>query len=148
MRVYATAADFYDFVGTDQPTVPDPDNPGEMIPLTEKDLNAKLRRASGQVESYVRTARYQTDEDGYPTDAAVSEALRDATCAQADYWTATDDVTGGDAIAGPVKIGSVQLGGTATGGASSRSAADTRRSDEAIQILRNAGLILSAVNHT
>lgn len=148
MRVYATAADYYDFIGDDQPTVPDPDNPGQTRPLTEKDLNARLRRASAQVESYIRTSRYQTDDDGYPTDATVADALRDATCAQANFWSETDDITGGGAIAGPVKIGSVSLGGTAVGGASSRTVADTRRSDEAITILRTAGLITSSTAHT
>ncbi|WP_336633588.1 MULTISPECIES: hypothetical protein [unclassified Microbacterium] len=148
MRVYATAADYYAFIGTTQPTIPDPGNPGHTIPLPEEDMNARLRRASGQVESYVRTARYATDPDGYPTDPAIADALRDATCAQADYWAETDDPTGGGAVAGPVKIGSVSLGGTAVGGASSRSAADTRRADEAVIILRNAGLIASATKHT
>jgi hypothetical protein len=136
-RVYATRFDYYEFIGE----TPDP------MPVVEKDLDASLRRASSQVESHVRTAVYATDDDGYPTDVTVSDALRDATCAYVAYWDETGDVTGAGAIAGPMKIGSVSLGGTATGGASSRTPADTRRSDEAITILRNAGLISSVAAH-
>lgn len=132
-RVYATESDYLEF--TEDDTAPDK-------------IDSLLRRASAQVESHIRTAMYATDDDGYPTDAAVADALRDATCAYVVYWQETDDVTGAGAIAGPVKIGSVSLGGTSTGGASSRTPADTRRSDEAITILRNAGLIGAAVAHS
>lgn len=132
-RIYATESDYLAFAEDD---------------IAPDKIDSKLRRASAQVESHIRTAVYDTDDDGYPTDAAVADALRDATCAYVAYWEETDDITGAEAIAGPVKIGSVALGGTSTGGASSRTAADTRRSDEAITILRNAGLIGSAVAHT
>lgn len=136
MPVYATQSDYYDFLGVTDPG-------GNDLELT-----ARLRRASSQIASYTRTARYEVNAEGAPTDEKVVEALRDATCAQAAYWDTTDDITGGEAVAGPVKIGSVSLGGTAVGGASSRTAADTRRSDEAIIILRNAGLITTATAHT
>lgn len=136
MRVYATLADYYDFIGGDLPDEPD------------TALEALLRRASSQVESHIRLARYTVDEDGYPTDLIITDALRDATCAYVEYWQETDDVTGAGAIEGPVKIGSVSLGGTAVGGASSRTVADTRRSDEAVTILRNAGLITGIIAHS
>lgn len=132
-RVYATESDYLEF--TEDDIAPDR-------------IDSLLRRASAQVESHIRTAVYDTDEDGYPTDPDVSDALRDATCAYVAYWNETDDVTGAEAVAGPVKIGSVSLGGTATGGASTRTPADTRRSDEALTILRNAGLIGSAIAHS
>lgn len=132
-RVYATDSDYLEFTEEDE---------------APERLESKLRRASAQVESHIRTARYVTDDDGYPTDQAIGDALRDATCAYVAYWEETDDITGAEAVAGPVKIGSVSLGGTSTGGASSRTPGDTRRSDEAITILRNAGLIGSAVAHT
>lgn len=133
-RVYARPAEYAKFAGTED--------------FDEDAMKALLRRASSQVESHIRAARYATDDDGYPTDPDVSDALRDATCAYAAYWDETGDPTGADAMAGPVKILSVSLGGTATGGASSRTVADVRRSDEAITILRNAGLISSAVGHS
>jgi hypothetical protein len=132
-RVYATESDYLEFAEED---------------IAPDKIDSLLRRASAQVESHIRTAVYLTDDDGYPTDATIADALRDATCAYVAYWRETDDVTGAEAVAGPVKIGSVSLGGTSTGGASSRTPADTRRSDEAITILRNAGLIGSAVAHT
>jgi len=131
--VYATESDYLEF--TEDDVAPDR-------------IDSLLRRASAQVESHIRTAVYITDEDGYPADAAISDALRDATCAYVAYWDETDDVTGAQAIAGPVKIGSVSLGGTSTGGASSRTAGDTRRADEAVTILRNAGLITAVTAHT
>lgn len=132
-RVYARPAEYAKFVGNED--------------FDEDAMKALLRRASQQVDSHLRTARYDIDEDGYPTDPDVADALRDATCAYAAYWDETGDVTGADAIAGPVQILSVRLG-TDRSSASSRNPADTRRSDEAVVILRNAGLIGSAVSHT
>ncbi|GAB2519473.1 hypothetical protein [Paramicrobacterium agarici] len=138
-RTYATPSDYFDFLDGE---IPDP------VP-DEQQLKAKLRRASIVIDGRLRLAVYDTDEDGYPTDADVSEALKDATCAQADWFTETDDITGADSQAGVVKIGSVSLGGSgATGGASNaRSAGASRISPEAVEILRNAGLLRSAVAH-
>lgn len=140
MRTYATASDLLDFMGGEVPTGPDGSD------LTDAQINALLRRASTQVESYVRLARYSVDEDGYPTDPAVSQALTDATCAQAAWWDDTGDVSGADAIAGPTKILSVSLGGGNTA-SNQRTAAEARASDEAITILKNAGLIMARVDH-
>jgi len=146
-RVYATAAEYYDFIGEDQPTTT-PEGGGDPVPVVEKELDALLRRASRQVDSHIRAAVYATDDNGLPTDTAVEAALRDATCAYVAYWQETGDPTGADAMQGPVKSLSGSLGGTATGGASSRTPADVRRSDEAVQILRNAGLISAVVAHS
>lgn len=140
MRTYATAADYYVFTGGEQPV----DENDE--PVTDRELNAVLRRASTQVESYVRLARYDVDDDGYPIDPAVAEAMTEATCAQVTWWDETGDVTGADAISGVTKILSVSLGSTAAG--VQRSPAETRASSEAITILRNAGLITAFVAHT
>jgi hypothetical protein len=133
-RVYAKPSEYAKFIGSDD--------------FDDDAIKALLRRASAQVEAHVRTAHYLTDDDGYPTDAVVSDALRDATCAYAAYWDETGDPTGADAVAGPTRILSVSLGGTATGGASSRTAADARRSEEALTILRNAGLIGAGILHS
>lgn len=145
--VYATASDYYDFLGDDDPNE-DADGDPIPSPVADRKLDALLRRAANQVDSHIRGAVYETDEDGYPTEQHIADALRDATCAYAAYWDDTDDISGGAAIAGPVKIGSVAIGGTATGGASSRSATDTRISDEAIIILRNAGLLSTVVSYS
>jgi hypothetical protein len=132
-RVYAKPSDYEKFVGTDD--------------YDETEIKSLLRRASNEVDGHIRGAVYDTDDAGMPTATAVSEAVRDATCAYVAYWQETGDPTGGDAIAGPVKILSVTLGGTATGGASSRTPADARRSDEALTILRNAGLISTVTGY-
>jgi hypothetical protein len=136
LPVYAKVSDLKKFLGV------------EELDASDTEAKAGLRRASNEVRGLTRTTVYETDDDGLPTDTAVLEAFKDATCAFVAYWDETGDITGGNAIAGPVKILSVTLGGTATGGASSRSAADARRADEAVTILRNAGLIGSAVSHT
>ncbi|GGD33112.1 hypothetical protein GCM10010915_11870 [Microbacterium faecale] len=141
MRTYATAADYYVFTGGEQPV-----NENDE-PVTDRELNALLRRASIQVESYVRLARYDTDDDGYPVDPDVSEAMTEATCAQVTWWDETGDVTGADAISGVTKILSVSLGSGNTAGGQ-RSPAEARASAEAITILENAGLITAFVAHT
>ena len=135
LPVYAKTSDLVKFLGVEE---------------LEDEAGAKagLRRASNEVRGLTRTALYETDDDGLPTDAAVLEAFKDATCAFVAYWDETGDITGGNAMAGPMKILSVSIGGTPTGGASSRTAADARRADEAVTILRNAGLISSSVAHT
>ena len=140
MRTYATATDLLDFMGGEAPTGPDGSD------LSESQTNALLRRASAQVESYVRLARYAVDEDGYPTDPDVSQALTDATCAQAAWWDETGDVTGADATAGPTMSLSVSLGGNGTA-ANQRTSAEARVSAEAVTILRNAGLITARIDH-
>ena len=136
-RIYATAAEFETFTG----------GPADG---TAEQVNAKLRRASIVIEGMTRLSVYPTDEDGMPSDLDHLEAFRDATCAQLDWWGDTDDVTGAESQAGPTKIGSVSFGGSgASGGAANtKSAATSRLAPEAAEILRNAGLISSAVSHS
>lgn len=148
-RVYATAADYYDFIGDDQPMTT-PAEGQEPQPVTEKDLNARLRRASSVIDSLTRHDRYDVDEDGYATDERVSEAFKDATCAQADWWADTDDVTGAEAQGGTVSIGSVSIGarGRTSGLSGAPDPQASRVAPEAIEILRNAGLMRASVAHT
>ncbi|TQL46675.1 hypothetical protein FB562_2199 [Homoserinimonas aerilata] len=147
-RVYATAADYYDFIGDDQPTTT-PEGGGDPVPLTEKDLNARLRRASTVVDGIVRFSVYDVDDDNMPTDPDISDAFTEATCAQAAWFDDTDDLTGAESQTGPTRIGSVSFGGSgASGGATNtKSAATSRIAPEAVQILTNAGLITSTVQH-
>lgn len=113
-------------------------------------LLKRLRAASVEVEKLTRRARYATDDDGYPTDAGVSDVFSEATCAIAEYWGITDDVTGAEAVAGAVKIGSVSLGTTSSNNdtLTERQKLERRIGTRAIDILTNAGLIQAAVAHT
>jgi len=113
-------------------------------------LLKRLRSASIEVEKLTRLAWYAVDVDGYPTDGDVSAAFTEATVAIVEHWEITDDPTGAEALQGAVKIGSVSLG-TTSSAASSTSAIDklaARIGERAIDILTNAGLRSSAVNHT
>lgn len=135
-RVYATLADFEDFT--------DGDHSEESVDVT----NAKLRRASGVIDGLTRHSKFEIDDEGYPTDADISDAFRDATCAQMAFWDDTDDVTGAASQDGTFSIGSVSIGArgrTAGNGAPDASAA--RVAPEAVDILVNAGLISAITGH-
>lgn len=148
-RVYATAADYYDFTGEDQPMTT-PAEGQEPQPLTEKDLNASLRRASSVIDSHTRHDVYDVDEDGYPTDADIADAFKKATCAQADWFAETQDLTGAIAQEGTVAIGSVSLGarGRTSGLSGAPDPGASRIAPEAVELLRNAGLMRSSARHT
>lgn len=113
-------------------------------------LGKRLRSASIEVEKLTRRAVYETDDEGYPTDADVADAMSEATCAIVEYWESTDDPDGAESIAGAVKIGSVSLG-TTSSAQTSKSPYERlleRIGTRAVDILTNAGLIPSAVAHT
>lgn len=128
-RVYATAADYDEFAD-------------EPFDGTEQQLTKRLRRASADVDSLTRLSQYRVDEDGMPLDQEIADAFMEATCAQVEYWETTGDPTGAESQMGPVRIGSVSLGGSGVGGSakSTGTAAGSRISPEAIEILQNAGL--------
>lgn len=77
-RVYATEDDYKTWTGDDTATA----------------TTAQLRNASLVVDELLATAVYDVDEDDLPTDDAVIEALRDATCAQLEWWNETGDTSG------------------------------------------------------
>ncbi len=136
-RVYATLADFEDF--TD----------GDHADESEDVTNAKLRRASSVIDGLTRRSVYDIDDDGYPTDADVADAFKDATCAQMAWWDENDDVTGAASQEGATSIGSVSIGATGRStGHGAPAAAASRIAPEAVQILTNAGLLGSVVAHT
>ena len=66
---YATVAELTEFTGTQAPA--------QAIRL--------LTRASEVLDDHVIT-RYDVDTDGLPTDSDTAAALRDAACAQVEYW--------------------------------------------------------------
>lgn len=75
MRIYATLADYQTWLEDTPPA----------------GSSRALRMASTVVDEMLRAAAYATDTLGMPTDATVIAALRDATCAQAEYARASGD---------------------------------------------------------
>jgi hypothetical protein len=109
-------------------------------------LDKRLRAASLEVDGLTRNSRYVVDATGCPTDAVISAAFTEATCAIVEYWEETGDVRGADAASGAVSIGSVSLGGGRNTQALTGAEKITARiGGQAITILANAGLISSAV---
>lgn len=99
-----------------------------------------LRVASERVDELLRTAVYQTDAEGLPVDQEQRDALRWATCAQADYQRAIGDPYGRGALGTltSVSIGSVSIGRGVT---ASGTTAPPRYSDQAVSYLATAGLL-------
>lgn len=99
-----------------------------------------LTVASRRMDSVLIGAVYDVDDDGLPTDTDVAAVLRDAVCAQVEWWDETGDTSGTGAGGewSSVSIGKVSLGagngvaGTPTG---------RRYAPEALEILRVAGLL-------
>lgn len=116
--------------------------------LYETPSESILRRASGVVDGLTRHSVYEVDEDGYPTNADIADAFKEATCAQAAWWDETGDATGAQSQEGTMSIGSVSIGarGRSTGGGSA-DAADSRIAPEAVEILANAGLLNRTIAH-
>src|SRR5690606_31043905 len=110
------------------------------LALDEKAARSLLIRASIVIDGLTVTAVYDVDEDGYPTDLDVADALRDATCAQAAWFDETGDTSGVAGRFNSLSLGSFSGSGGGTGSASNTSAAESRLSPEAVQILQNAGL--------
>ncbi|QIK63840.1 hypothetical protein G7068_12040 [Leucobacter viscericola] len=103
-----------------------------------------LRDASLEVDEMLLTAIYRVDHDGAPTEPRVIEALRDATCAQAEF---RDEH--GDEVEAMGSGESVRLGPLGFGGAFSSGPKPTQPipqySPKAYRILRLAGLIPGTV---
>ncbi|HEY9476479.1 MAG TPA: hypothetical protein VIS06_21845 [Mycobacteriales bacterium] len=93
-----------------------------------------LTRASRRVDRLLLPAVYDVDDTGAPTDPAVIEAVRDATCAQAAWWLETGDESGAAGQYQSVGIGSVNL---------TRRTSDDQddtTSPDAVDVLTQAGL--------
>lgn len=122
-RTYATTADLARYLGR----APEPGS------------RRLLARATRKIDELCRTAIYPVDDEGMPLDPAVAAALRDATCAQVEWWAEIGDETGSGAVSAlaGAQIGTVRLpgsgGGSSTGGS-------MQYAPEAISILTAAGL--------
>lgn len=129
MIVYATEADLSQWTG---------------LPQSE-DNTVALRKASALVTRMCRLDLYVTQPDGRPRDDDLREAMRDATCAQVETWTANDiDPAQGLAGEQPSVTASSIDGGSVSFDTSTATAARaaliTGLCDEALDILRDAGL--------
>ena len=105
-------------------------NPAELAAYTGQaapaDADVLLARASRMLEAEVlRYCRYDVDAaTGMPTHELVLAALRDAVCAQVQWWGELGDSTGAIGAGwGSVSIGSVSLSGAASKGGGSMAAA-------------------------
>ncbi|MGC5398080.1 hypothetical protein ACPXCP_20390 [Streptomyces sp. DT20] len=83
------------------------------------DAERLLRRASEDVDDALRTAIYDTDSAGMPTEPAIVDALAAATVAQVEYVTEQGgDDTGAAGQWDSVSIGPVSMSGRRGGPAS------------------------------
>lgn len=119
MAAYADIDDLETFLDESAPDVP-----------SEAVATRMLLRASELVDDYIRTAVYDVDDDGDPTDADDIAALRDATCAQVEFWFAGDEE---DDVLGPFAALTI-------GGVSATPQTPLTLAPRAARILRRAGL--------
>lgn len=132
MLLYATTADVTAWIGED----PDVDPTG------------MIRKASILVGQACRNDLYDVDGAGKPSDPDLVEAMRDAVCAQVDYWVAAGvNPAQGSAGLGRVKTEMTVDGATVkydtTGvvaAAQEAAASIDSLNGDALAILRNAGL--------
>jgi hypothetical protein len=92
VTVYATAAELETWTGATAPA----------------DAARQLTRASELIDQALMTASYATDSSGDAVDVEVVSALRDATCAQVEFWMASDEQ---DDVLGPtqgIAVGGLQ----------------------------------------
>lgn len=90
LRVYATSTDYAN----------------ELHVAPPAGIRRALEVASGIVDQMLKTAYYDVDDDGMPTDAAVIAAMRRATCLQAEFAGAAGDRN----VVGAAKPASFSLG--------------------------------------
>jgi len=105
------------------------------------DLDRMLERASELIDDHLRRAVYDVDDDGAPTDDDDIAALRDATCAQVEFWMAADEE---EDILGPVQslsIGNIQV----SQGSEAWRVSPMYLAPRAARILRNAGILTAPV---
>lgn len=98
--VFATRQQLYDYA---------PAAYKAKIPA-EPEATRLLTSASKEVSLATRTALYEADSDGYPTDVKIRAAFTAATCAQALWWALNEgEETGTSDEYDSVSIGSVRL---------------------------------------
>ena len=101
-----------------------------------------LSRASELIDDHIITAVYAVNDQGYPTDQAHIDALRDAVCAQVEYWLAGDEE---DDILGPTQ-GLALAGLQVQYGAGENRATPMYLAPRAARALARGGLLSAAVS--
>lgn len=105
------------------------------------DADRLLARASETIREATRLACYAVDTVGSPTDPVIAGALAAATCAQVEFWQASDEE---EDVLGQTQ--GYSLGGTQLQyGAGDNRAAPLFLAPRAARLLRNAGLLGAAV---
>ena len=90
------------------------------------------------------TAVYQVDHDDMPVEPKVIEALRDATCAQAEYRDQYGDELETQNQGESIKLGPISFGGAFSSGPNPTPL--PRFAPKAIRYLRLAGLIPGSIS--
>ncbi|GAW50610.1 MULTISPECIES: hypothetical protein [unclassified Nocardioides] len=117
------------------------DGESESPSTIPEDAARLLVRASELVADHIVTAVYDVDSDGNATDGTVIAALRDATCAQVEFWLTGDEE---DDILGPLQSVSTQ-GVQLQMGAGENRPTPMYLAPRAARALRRAGLLSGVV---
>ncbi|MEU8195236.1 hypothetical protein AB0C10_15795 [Microbispora amethystogenes] len=123
MPTYATAQDYADYAGSSGPA----------------DIERRLARASERIDELLVQAIYETDDQEFPVDPKLREAVTKATCAQAAWVLAVGDEFGTASAFKDVTMGTVRLTRADGEGASPRYAQD------AVSILHQAGFLVAVM---
>ncbi|MFJ8508628.1 hypothetical protein [Streptomyces avermitilis] len=122
---YATEAEFTEFLAPDAP------------PANARRL---LETASDLIDELLVGAVYAVDDQGNPVALTVADAFAKAVMYQAQYMAATGDETGANANVSSMSQGGLSVTrslGSASGGA----ARTPRYSENAVGVLRTAGVL-------
>jgi hypothetical protein len=123
-KSYATLGELADYLGTDPP-----EGAGRL-----------LIRASRLVDMLLVGAWYPVDDASMPTDLAHIAALRDATCAQVEWFDETGDSSGAATLIQSQTVGNVSFSRGYTG-RGSVTGPSQRYAPDALNYLRLAGLL-------
>lgn len=121
---------------------------GTVLPA-DPEATRLLTSASKIIRRATKTAIYDVDVDGYPTNSVIRQAFRDATCAQALWWNANPgEETGQAGQYSSVSIGSLSLTRAGRGGNGSTSATGQQLASQAETELRDAGVLAGSIVHS
>lgn len=114
---FATVADLADWLPS-------------SVDIDEPDASRQLVRATTLIERAVRAPYAVDSTTNLPTDTTIAAALRDATCAQVEFWAETSEEHDVDGLAGEHY--------SVTGYSGKRA---PRLAPRAVDLLANAGLL-------